>query len=189
MATLWNHLPIKLPAQFGEQTLLATAFYMSGYIYRKIDLKCNYPHIIELALFIIPIIAAQFTNLSMDCKNNVVLLYYVIAICGTIATIQLSRWLSYARIASLLAYIGDKTLYILTFHFLLFKLVSYVYIEYSHLPLDNLAQFPVLEVMSSWMWIVYTLVGISLSLMIWKLVDKVVKCLMNLTHTNHFRKV
>lgn len=187
--TLWNHLPIKLPAQFGEQTLLATAFYMSGYIYRKIDLKCNYPHIIELALFIIPIIAAQFTNLSMDCKNNVVLLYYVIAICGTIATIQLSRWLSYARIASLLAYIGDKTLYILTFHFLSFKLVSYVYIEYSHLPLDNLAQFPVLEVMSSWMWIVYTLVGISLSLLIWELKNKVVKCLMNLTHTNHFRKV
>lgn len=189
MATLWNHLPIKLPAQFGEQTLLATAFYMSGYIYRKIDLKCNYPHIIELALFIIPIIAAQFTNLSMDCKNNVVLLYYVIAICGTIATIQLSRWLSHTRIASLLSYIGDKTLYILIFHFLSFKLVSYVYIEYSHLPLDNLAQFPVLKATNSWMWIVYTFVGISLSLLIWELKNKVVKCLMNLTHTNHFRKV
>lgn len=162
---------------------------MSGYIYRKIDLKCNYPHIIELALFIIPIIAAQFTNLSMDCKNNVVLLYYVIAICGTIATIQLSRWLSHTRIASLLSYIGDKTLYILIFHFLSFKLVSYVYIEYSHLPLDNLAQFPVLKATNSWMWIVYTFVGISLSLLIWELKNKVVKCLMNLTHTNHFRKV
>lgn len=120
-------------------------------------------------MFIVPIIAAQFTNLSMDCKNNVVLLYYVIAICGTIATIQLSKWLSYARIASLLAYIGDKTLYILTFHFLAFKLVSYVYIEYSHLPLDYLAQFPVLETINSWMWIVYTVIGVSLPLLVWKL--------------------
>lgn len=180
MASLWNHLPIKLPAQFGEQTLLATAFYMSGYIYRKIDLKSTYPYIIGTALFIVPAITAMFTSLSMDSKNSIVLLYYVIAICGTVATIQLSKWLSHTRIASLLTYIGDKTLYILTFHFLSFKLVSYVYIEYNHLSLDNLAQFPVLKATNSWMWIVYTLVGISLSLVIWKLADRVPKYLITL---------
>ena len=146
---------------------------MSGYIYRKIDLKSTYPYIIGTALFIVPAITAMFTSLSMDSKNSIVLLYYVIAICGTVATIQLSKWLSHTRIASLLTYIGDKTLYILTFHFLSFKLVSYVYIEYNHLSLDNLAQFPVLKATNSWMWIVYTLVGISLSLVIWKLADRV----------------
>lgn len=169
MATLWNQLPIKLPAQFGEQTLLATAFYISGYIYHKTDLKGTYPHIIESALFIVPAIAAIYTSLGMDCKGSIVWLYYVIAICGTVATMQLSKWLSSTRIASLLSYIGNKTLYILTFHFLSFKLVSYIYIKYNHLPLDNLAQFPVLEITNSWIWVVYTLVGISLPLLIWKL--------------------
>lgn len=183
ITSLWNHLPVKLPSQFEEQTLLATVFYMSGHIYRKIDSKYNYPYVIRLALFVIPAIAAMFMSLSMDCKSSVVLLYYAIAICGTIATMQLSKWLSHTRIAPLLAYIGDKTLYILTFHFLSFKLVSYVYIELNYLPLEYLAQFPVLKVINSWTWIVYTFVGISLSLLIWKLVNKVPKYLMVLTHT------
>lgn len=100
MATLWNQLPIKLPAQFGEQTLLATAFYISGYIYHKTDLKGTYPHIIGSALFIVPAIAAIYTSLGMDCKGSIVWLYYVIAICGTVATMQLSKWLSSTRIAS-----------------------------------------------------------------------------------------
>lgn len=182
MASLWNHLPVRLPAQFGEQTLLATAFYMSGYIYHKTDLKSTYTHIIGPALFIVPAIVAIYTSLSMDCKGSIVWLYYVIAICGTVATIQLSKWLSQTKIASLLGYIGDKTLYILTFHFLAFKLVSYVNIEYSHLPLNSLAQFPVLKTTNSWMWIVYTLVGIFLSLGIWELVNRIPKFLMALAH-------
>lgn len=169
ITSLWNHLPIRLPAQFGEQTLLATAFYMSGYIYRKTDLKSTYSQIIESALFIVPAIAAIYTNLSMSCKGSIVWLYYIIAMCGTIATIQLSKWLSHKRIASSLAYIGDKTLYILIFHFLTFKLVSYVYIKYNHLPIDNLAQFSVLKDVNSWMWIAYSVVGISISLLIWEL--------------------
>lgn len=168
MATLWNQLPIKLPAQFGEQTLLATAFYISGYIYHKTDLKGTYPHIIGSALFIVPAIAAIYTSLGMDCKGSIVWLYYVIAICGTVATMQLSKWLSSTRIASLLSYIGNKTLYILTFHFLSFKLVSYIYIKYNHLPLDNLAQFPVLEITNNWMWIIYGVVGIGFPLLTWE---------------------
>ena len=44
MASLYNHLPVRLPAQFGEQTLLATAFYMSGHIYHKTDKKSTYLH-------------------------------------------------------------------------------------------------------------------------------------------------
>lgn len=183
MASLWNHLPVRLPAQFGEQTLLATAFYMSGHIYHKTDKKSTYLHIIGSALFIVPAIAAIYTSLGMDCKGSIVWLYYVIAICGTVATIQLSKWLSQTKIASRLIYIGDKTLYILTFHTLSFKLVSYVYIKYSHLPLDSLAQFPVLKTTNSWMWIAYTLVGISLSLVIWELVDKVPKNLKVFIHT------
>ena len=184
MTSLWNHLPVKLPAQFEEQTLLATAFYMSGYIYRKTVQKSTYPHIIGSTLFIVPAITAIFISLGMvDCKGSIVWLYYGIAICGTIATMQLSGWLSHTRIAFLLGYIGDKTLYILIFHFLAFKLASYVYLEYSHLPLDSLAQFPVLKTTNSWMWIIYTLVGISLPLVIWKLVDKVPKNLKVLIHT------
>ena len=175
MATLWNQLPIKLPAQFGEQTLLATAFYISGYIYHKTDLKGTYPHIIGSALFIVPAIAAIYTSLGMDCKGSIVWLYYVIAICGTVATIQLSKWLSQTKIASLLGYIGDKTLYILTFHFLTFKIISFLHIYYNDLPAEWLSQFPVIKKIHPSLWMVYTIVGISLPMLVWELFHRAPK--------------
>ena len=175
ITSLWNHLPLKLPAQFGEQTLLATVFYMSGYIYRKIDLKSTYPHIIGSALFIVPAVAAIYTSLGMDCKGSIVWPYYGIAICGTVATMQLSRWLSYTRIASLLGYIGDKTLYILIFHFLAFKIISFLHIYYNDLPVEWLSQFPVIREAHRSLWMVYTIAGISLPMLVWELLHRAPK--------------
>lgn len=154
---------------------MATAFYMSGYIYHKTDLKNNYPYIIGSALFIVPAIVAIYTSLSMDCKGSIVWLYYVIAICGTVATIQLSKWLSHTRITSLLGYIGDKTLYILTFHFLAFKIISFLHIYYNDLPIEWLSQFPVIRKIHPSLWMVYTIVGISLPMLVWELFHRAPK--------------
>ena len=33
IAMLWHYIPIALPQMFGEQTILATAFYLSGYLF------------------------------------------------------------------------------------------------------------------------------------------------------------
>ena len=70
---------------------------------------------------------------------------------------------------TLFNYIGNKTLYILTFHFLSFKLVSYIFIRLKGLPITDLSLFPVLQDMNSWMWIIYTIVGIVVPLIIWEL--------------------
>lgn len=150
----------------------------------------GYQLIAGLLLLIVPAIAAFFVKLNMATVQGwLVLVDYAIAMAGTMSIVLLSRELSRHRIAPIFAYIGDKTLYILAFHFLAFKPVSFVYLHFNGLPIDLLTMFPVLEETNSWMWIVFTFVGISLSLLIWELKNKVVKCLMNLTHTNHFRKV
>lgn len=143
--------------------------------------------------------------------------YFVVALSGIIGFIQLAKKLEHDKVVALFNYIGNKTLYILTFHFLAFKPISYILIRLNGLPISDLSQFPVLKETSSWMWTIYTVAGIclpllvwelfhlpflrfkkiknksnyyeSLSLLIWELKNKVVKCLMNLTHTNHFRKV
>lgn len=73
------------------------------------------------------------------------------------------------RVMTLFNYIGNKTLYILTFHFLSFKLVSYIFIRLKGLPITDLSLFPVLQDMNSWMWIIYTIVGIVVPLIIWEL--------------------
>ena len=79
---------------------------------------------------------------------------YVIAMTGMMGVVLLSRELSRHCIAPVFAYIGDKTLYILVFHFLAFKLVSFSYIFANNLPIDYLTQFPVIQDANTYMWVI-----------------------------------
>lgn len=155
---------------FGEQTLLATAFYMSGYLCRKNNMYFKHPLMIGLLLLLVPAIAACFIKLNMvTVQGWLVLVDYVIAMAGTMGIVLLSRELSKHRIAPIFTYIGDKTLYILVFHFLAFKIVSFSYIFANNLPIDYLAQFPGIQDANPYIWIIYSVVGVGLSLLVWKL--------------------
>lgn len=138
---------------FGEQTLLATAFYMSGYLCRKKNMHFAHPLMTGLLLLLVPAIAACFIKLNMvTVQGWLVLIDYVIAMTGMMGVVLLSRELSRHCIAPVFAYIGDKTLYILVFHFLAFKLVSFSYIFANNLPIDYLTQFPVIQDANTYMW-------------------------------------
>lgn len=60
------------------------------------------------------------------------------------------------------AYVGRNSLHIMLWHFLAFKIVSFVYIKLCGLPPYYLASFTVLNV--DYLWIAYTLVGVVVPL-------------------------
>lgn len=93
--------------------------------------------------------------------------------CGTFGVLSLSKWMSRHRISAFFKYVGDKTLYILIFHFLAFKLISYVYIACNGLPITLLSQFPVLKETPSWLWLAYSIVGVAASLLMWEIVNRI----------------
>lgn len=63
-------------------------------------------------------------------------------------------------VAKALEFIGKHTLTILTWHFLAFKIVSLLIIQIYDLPIERLAEFPViLEYSSQGWWIAYFLVA------------------------------
>ena len=90
---------------FGEHTLLAAAFYLSGYLCRKKNMHFAHPHMTGLLLLLVPAITACFIKLDMQLVQVwVVLGYYVIAMIGFIGIMILSKVLSkyYQSIALLL---------------------------------------------------------------------------------------
>ena len=130
-----------------------------------------HPHMTGLLLLLVPAITACFIKLDMQLVQGwFVLVYYVIAMIGFIGIMILSKVLSKYSIAPIITYIGSKTLDILVFHFLAFKLVSAVYLYFKSLPIDLLTQFPVLEETNSWLWIIYVISGIIFPLVMWKLI-------------------
>ena len=155
---------------FGEQTLLATAFYLSGYAWHKMNIKINKPFVLGVLLLSLPALAAIFLQLNMVLVDGwLVFVDYAIAITGIIGVISISKTLAEYRISNVLEYVGSKTLYILVFHFLAFKLVSFIYLFCNNMPIDLLTQSPVLKETNGWMWFVYTIVGITLPLLLWEL--------------------
>ena len=97
------------------------------------------------------------------------MVYYLIAMAGIIGIILIINELLKYNFVSILIYIGNKTLYILIFHFLAFKLISFIYLYFNDLSIDLLTEFPVLEKTNSWIWIAYTIGGICFPLVIWEL--------------------
>lgn len=172
IATIQCKLPFKVPNQFTEHTFLALAFFMSGYLYRKIGwYKSD-----KLKRLCIPLLfPAIITSLllkeifNMNSVRGLSALYYIVALFGTIGFIQLAKMLKHGLLVKIFNYIGDKTLYILTFHFLAFKPISYLWIKWHNMSITNLSQFPVIEETNSWMWVVYTITGVIIPLLIWEL--------------------
>lgn len=64
-------------------------------------------------------------------------------------------------------FVGDRTIDVLTWHFLSFKLISIIIISYYSLPKAQLGEFPVIEeyAYQGW-WIAYVIVGVLIPLII-----------------------
>lgn len=167
-------LPIHLPQQFGSQTMMATAFYLTGYLSHRTDVMNHHGSSWMVSLLAIPAVAAMFLDLGMVTTTGFeIILYYIVAMCGIFGVLSISKWMSRHRISAFFKYVGDKTLYILIFHFLAFKLVSFVYIACIGLPIEMLSQFSTIESVPSWLWVVYSIVGMAVSLLMWEVINRI----------------
>jgi len=111
--------------------------------------------------------------------------YSITALCGILMVWNISHAFTKVNlpgiISNSLQFVGNHTLPILTWHFLMFKLVSFVIVKIYALPNENLSCFPVIEgfSMKGW-WLAYLAIGVLGSLAIGALVDKCVVPLNNL---------
>lgn len=69
--------------------------------------------------------------------------------------------------SKLMTYIGTHTLEILTWHFLLFKFVSFIIVMTYNLPMQRLSEMPtILEYSTKGWWLLYVLMGIGVPLLV-----------------------
>ena len=137
---------------------------------------------------IVLIIASLSIHTEMlKAHGRMIFLYSLLAIIGCLSLLMFSDIIK-DKISlgkSLLKYIGEHTLIIMTFHFLSFKIVSLVIILFEQLPINMLGAFPVISYLNpnKW-WVVYSIVGIGCPLVICKLYE-CISAIVN-THENHW---
>ena len=135
----WNKWEISLRGKWSNCVVVAFCIL--------ILFICNKFGVVELYL-------GEMTN---------VLFYFVVSLAGwlllwCIATICMKKC------ADVLIFIGKRTLAILLFHYLSFKLVTFMYIKFVHGNIEELTNGTTIQNCPNYLWIVYLLAGIVLPL-------------------------
>ena len=171
LAYLVSIAPFKIPT-IGSKTLLATAYFIAGSAFKKINAGEKRPLGVGILGYIAVIAVSLFFTANIDVTGHAIFTYFVISLIGSISTIYTAKhiWGGGMRVMN---FIGKNTLNILTFHFLAFKIVSLAVIVAYGLPIERLAEFPVLAHNSSFLWILYTIAGVALPLLIGEGLEKI----------------
>lgn len=150
-------------------------------IYNKLNISSIHP--VQVVLFVITAgliyVMNTFTAVDLGAGNiTSVWSYAVCGILGFIFTFCLSNMLDNCKytkkFANTMSYIGQNTKPIMIYHLIFFKPVALIYILICGLSFDSLRQFPiVMDENYKLMWIFYSISGLTLSL----LMDKLMKML------------
>ena len=170
MAYLASIAPFKIPT-IGSRTLLATAYFIAGYIFKKIDFKTTHTLLAGFAGYAITIITSLFFKANIDVTGFAIFTYFAISVIASISTIYIAKHIQ-GDCMHIMDYIGKNTLNILTFHFISFKVVSLLVIAICGLPIEKLADFPVISTNDNILWLAYTFAGVALPIIIGQAIEK-----------------
>ena len=144
---------------------LGSAFFISGILFRQ------YKHILStyqvILVLVSVLVVSRFLPYSMlSVPAEYLLIYFICAVACFIAIYSITSKIKGEAHTYTILYIGEHTMIILALHFLCFKLVSLIKIYIYGLPIEYLSKFPVIEEYNSYMWILYSIIGIAIPLLV-----------------------
>lgn len=154
---------------YNASYVVACIIFMLGYIAKEYQEKISMKLIISIPLLIILIAVAYLLPMSMIGASGslkLILPYLVISTIGIYATMIISHYLTTTKTNKLLVYIGDNTMNILVYHLLALKIVSLVKILQYDLPITSLSDFPIIKEHNTYYWILYSLIGVIIPLVV-----------------------
>lgn len=157
----------------SSRTFIACFMFISGYFIKikRIDARLHSWYIPVVGYSVCLITVVNVDDLSgMGVVGWRILPYVIAALFGSLSTYSLSGYIDkyMPKLAGVLTYIGECTFYILTFHFVSFKIVSWFLIRAVGAD-GKISDFPVVPNLSGSWWILYTAIGVLVPIMLWSL--------------------
>ena len=160
----YMHVQIPFIAQGGYREMIGVFFMSAGYfmrMYRKYILSSGNTLIF---VFLISIIAflVHPASLELSCTIRDWMLIPISGISGTIIIYWLSTKCESNKSSIIVAYIGRKSIWILTLHFVMFKLSEIVEVIIYDLPVQMIGCHPIIPPMDNWFFCFHTIVAVTL---------------------------
>lgn len=165
-----------------NRTILASAIFLTGFLFKKSSFGQKNNIFIAIGCLAGCFLTSfLFTSDMTIVQGPSLVLYFILSIIGCIGIINLSGCIS-GQLQVFLDYIGTRTLDILTFHFIAFKIISLAKISQYQLDITRLSDFPIIKDYNTFYWIFYIVAGISIPILIQRMLDGTMKAYNNLKH-------
>lgn len=164
IATLGMHLPRSL-----EREMIALFPFYLGYLssnnLRVKDFLSKYQNAaVGCACCLLLLCLTRWGSVELVTSEITNPLFFLLCtFLGCWMTMSFSVSLPWGR--KFVAYAGEHTMGILTFHFLCFKLVNLLKIDCYDWPAVRLAEFPVIGENNTYWWLLYVVVGVEVPLL------------------------
>lgn len=176
------HIPI-----LGDPSIISFSmvYYLSGLLIKKYEQKipCNiYTIFIELSLlflgsvFFPGIIDMRYTNTFN------LFIYFLLSITGIIFVLTISKIIQERgryTLKKILYYVGNNTMPILALNLLALRIGNYIKVEIFQLPLDKISSHTIISEYNDYFWLLYTILGISIPLLLNNLYKKLYQFINN----------
>lgn len=149
------------------QLLLGYLTYCIGvFIHEKELHKKKLPYkTLNVISFFLLFIMTKIGNISFATGQVTNIMYFIIAsFLGWIFLYTIAKSIPY-KCLKVFQFLSEYSMWILVLHLLCFKLVTYFFIKINNLNIVLLESFPVIK-NNSYLWFIYTLVGISAPIII-----------------------
>ncbi|MCI7442941.1 MAG: acyltransferase family protein [Clostridium sp.] len=151
-------------------------FIYLGYLYRKCEEKIKYNVAIFIP-FIIILFMLTYKNIKVEMSANSysnILMFIVGALLGIYCTFYISKLISgkcnYMKKFTI--YAGKNTIIIMALHMLCFKIINLLQVILYKKSYDLISSWPILYSNGGW-WILYTIIGVLIPLIINYLLYKI----------------
>lgn len=165
---VYNNMVVIYPFDRFGREFAASILFLTGHFFRKMRVS-NLNIWVSFGILFLPFIGIRYWHMHMDIipySNDKIIPYLFIAV-GVIWALY-SIFCEFAvylnkYVSGLLDYIGGNTLLILTWHLVIFKLVSYLIIIIYQLPIERLSEYPTIAdySMRGW-WVIYVVASVGI---------------------------
>lgn len=154
---------------FGHVYLLAVAFFFAGTLIvrlPKLSWKRATPVIVIISLVIVTVSTLYPVGTMTGCTYHTVIQYFIVATLTSYALILLFSMAPSGKPMKVLAYVGARSIDILIWHFLAFKIVAYLHVACLGAPKAAMSAFPVYIMPEQNLWMLYAIVGIVVPILL-----------------------
>lgn len=151
---------------FEPVNILACAYFMAGTLLAGIQIRSTkLKWFVSCTALILLGCAPMYGKLEISTLNEVNMVpYFIQSLIISSGFLFMLNNFRYTGAAKYLAYIGEKTIDILIFHFLAFRIVSLIKIYAFGLDMEKLKDFPVIPEYNSVFWIIYVILALIICL-------------------------